>query len=158
MARGRNTTYLLVGGAILAYILYRQGAFKSFVSTYRLKLGSPSINTSETQQSYYSKLFVNLPLLVENNSSLSGKITGVKLDVLLNGVKAAAVSKSGEAVLAPNSTSTINLLVGIPTLSAPALITNLIKGVKGSGVVLSVQGAVDTNQGLINIDTKTQLV
>ncbi len=158
MAKGRNTILLIGSAAALAYILYKTGAFKSFVSTYRLKLGKPSVNNAETQASYFTKLFLNLPLQVENNSAFAGKITGVKLDVMLNGVKAAAVSKTGTAEVAPNSTSTINLLVGIPTVTAPSLIKQIIQGVRGAGIVIAVKGALDTNQGLIDIDTTTQLL
>lgn len=151
MARGNKA--LLIGGgiAVVAYVLYKKGVFQSFLSTYRIKLGSPSFDLSETQKSWYTKLYVKIPLMIDNPTEFTGKITGMKLAVSVNGKSPINISKSGEAVIAANSSSTINMLLGIPATTLPGIIQDLIKGAKGAPIQLALSGSIDTDKGLLTI-------
>lgn len=156
--RKATTTAVIIGAAVVAgFFLYRAGAFKSFLKTYRVKLGSPSFNKSETASAWYTKVFINVPLLIDNPTSASGTVSAVKLDVGLNGKKVTEISKAGSADIKPNSTSTVNLLVGIPVANVPGLVKIVTQGLKGSALNLTVSGAIDTSEGLINVNETVQL-
>ena len=157
--RKATTTAIILGAAAIgAFILYKTGALKSFLKTYRVKLGKPSFNQSETAGSWYSKVFINVPLLLDNPTNLEGTVTAVKLDVGLNGKKVTEIQKSGTAQIKPNSVSTINLLVGIPVTSVPGLVKIVTQGIKGTSINLTINGAIDTTEGLVNINETVKLI
>jgi hypothetical protein len=147
----KNT--LITGGIFIAvYLLNKYGAFQTFLKTYTIRLGTPSFNQSESKKTWYSKLILNVPMLVNNPSELSGIITSVKIAVSVNGQKVADIDKMGEIKLSPHSSAAINLLIAIPTLSIPSIVENLVKGAKDQSLNILLTGAIKTDQGLIDVN------
>lgn len=132
--------------------LYYKGVFDSFVKTVRVKLGNPSFNSAETRAAWFTKVFINVPLTVVNSTSLDAMVNGVKLNAVYSGQVVATISKTGGAQIAPNSSATFNMLVGIPVSSIPNLLNLVSGGVASGNFKMNVVGTVDTTAGIINVN------
>lgn len=143
---------LVIIGAGLAYF-YNQ--FNVFRTNLQVQFGTISFNLKETQRNLFAKIILNLNLIIKNPSRITGKITGGKLDVIVNGKIVGSVLNIGGTTINAGVDTIAPLQIAINTLAIFPTVSDLIKMVgKGGSQTLQVTGNLLTSFGEIKINEK----
>jgi hypothetical protein len=140
---------LLIGGAA-AYFLTQ---FKNFGKTLSIRIGSIRFNKQETARAAWMKIFADVNLVLNNQSTVQGSVKGGKIDVISNNKLLGTVDRISEVKIMAAGSTTIPLLIGINTLSIFPAISDLINLIgKGQSIKLQFKGVLITNFGNVDID------
>ena len=156
--KGKNSG-LLVGGLVLAGFAMYYSHFKDFKNSYRIRFQSATINSEETRKSVYTRLVFNLMLQVVNPTAFTGNLTGLKLKISYSGRFLSEIVLSSKLDLKANSTTSIPLMVSIPTLEIFGTIQNVVAALQNrTGIAIKVEGTAVTNVGTIFINEQIRVI
>jgi hypothetical protein len=142
---------LLIGAA--GFFVYNQ--YQTFKTALKVRIGKVAFNLKETQRTLFTKIIIDLNLIVTNGSKLAGMVTGGKIDVYLQDKLIGTVSNIGAIRIEAAADTTIPVQVGIATLSLVNSISDLIKTVgKGLTQTVNVRGNILTSFGTLTINEK----
>jgi hypothetical protein len=149
---------VLIVGAIAAagFFLYRN--FMDFSKTYQVRVGRMKFNSRETLQALFSKIFVDVDLIVKNPTNFTGTVTAIKLNFIFNQRIIASIEKTTNTAISKQSDTVLPVTAGINTLSLFPSIDEAIKQVKsGKPINIQIIGTVLTNYGTVNLNNVATL-
>jgi len=144
-----NKNNILYIGAGAAFIFWMARRGQQFAKT--LKIGFkkiPSFNLKRTQQTFFTKIYFNVILLVNNSTDTAGTIKSANIKVSINGKKFGNIEQSTPIAIAPNAVTEIPFLFPISTLNLFSNIIALKQAiVNRTGINLTLEGIAITNVG-----------
>lgn len=124
-----------------------------FINHYRVRFSNARLNMTETQRAFFAKVFFNVNLELINPSLLSGELKAVNVQILFENKLLGTVRQSSATKIASKETTTIPLLVGLPTLSIYNSISSAMAMLLGGKPLnLKLVGDVLTDIGNIKVD------
>lgn len=139
---------LITGAALYFWNKAKQGA-----SELSVKITGGSFNKRDSERALYTKIYINLELLVNNAGSIQGTISGGRVEVFASNKLLGFIPAIPLINLGANSATKVTVPVAINTL---ALFTNVVDFInnigKGKALSLTVRGVVNTNLGAITIN------
>lgn len=141
--------FILIGGAA-AYFANQMNLFKSGLA---VRLGKISVNLPETRRALFSKLFLDVNVVIRNAANVQGRITGGKIDVMVNGKIVGSIGNIGATTIQAATETTVPLQVGINTVAIVPTIADLIKVLgKGLTQTVTITGNLITSLGTVTIN------
>lgn len=140
---------------IAAAAAYFLNQAKQLGQSLRIAVGRISFNAKESQRSLFANLVLDVNLLVNNGSRLTGKITGGNLDFIVNDKKVGSINNVGTMAIQADATTVFPVQVRVNTLSLFPSISELVKRI-GSGreIAFTISGSIFTSFGEVVVNQK----
>ena len=133
----------ILGGGILYWIIttYSKQTIEN-INKFTYSLGKMKFDNDTSKRNYYTRLYFNTELLIQNPTNTSITIKSVNFEFYSEGVKIGEFNDNKSFVVAPNTTTTKMLLVQFSTLN---LTTGIINAIKNKKLKIDYKGDIKTN-------------
>lgn len=151
MSKGGNTLIYLAGGVTLVYLVSR--SFSTFSRLYTVTVGRVRFNDSLSRGSFYSRIFFDVTLNINNPTGFQGRVTGSRLNILYQGRVIGFVQSSSVVDVKANAITPLVVSVGVPVAAIfDDVATALMALAQRRPVSLQITGTVATSAGAINVN------